>query len=57
MLLFRNFGCYGSCKIEMGFFLSGPHAGTPLHHAVKQGLEATVELLLRCGGMLYGFFF
>jgi len=31
-------------------FSSGRHAGTPLHHAAKRGLENTVKLLLSHGG-------
>ena len=30
---------------------SARHAGTPLHHAAKRGLENTVKLLLSHGGM------
>lgn len=31
----------------------GSHAGTPLHHAAKKGLEQTVNLLLAYGGTVY----
>lgn len=30
----------------------GRHAGTPLHHAAKRGLESVVKLLLLHGGMI-----
>jgi energy-converting hydrogenase Eha subunit C len=30
----------------------GRHAGTPLHHAAKRGLESIVKLLLLHGGMV-----
>ncbi|KAJ6983936.1 hypothetical protein NC653_022223 [Populus alba x Populus x berolinensis] len=30
--------------------VQGVHAGTPLHHAEKRGLEQTVKLLLTSGG-------
>lgn len=32
------------------FLASARHAGTPLHHAAKRGLENTVKLLLTHGG-------
>lgn len=32
-------------------YFSGRHAGTPLHHAAKRGLESIVKLLLRHGGI------
>lgn len=32
---------------------SGRHAGTPLHHAAKRGLENTVKLLLSHGGKVF----
>lgn len=39
--------------IELGAnvnaYRPGRHAGTPLHHAAKRGLEHTVKLLLSCG--------
>lgn len=31
----------------------GRHAGTPLHHAAKRGLDQTVKVLLARGGMSY----
>ncbi|XP_011004046.1 PREDICTED: putative E3 ubiquitin-protein ligase XBAT34 [Populus euphratica] len=48
-------GLYNVAKvlIEMGAnvnaYRPGRHAGTPLHHAVKRGLEQTVKLLLSSG--------
>ena len=33
------------------WILVGRHAGTPLHHAVKNGLGRTVDLLLSHGGV------
>jgi ankyrin repeat protein len=35
---------------KVHLLLAGRHAGTPLHHAVKRGLEQTVKLLLSSGG-------
>ncbi|XP_074377639.1 uncharacterized protein LOC141719155 isoform X1 [Apium graveolens] len=46
-----------SSLIELGAnvnaYRPGQHAGTPMHHAAKRGLEQTVKLLLSHGGKLF----
>ncbi|KAK6914098.1 Ankyrin repeat, partial [Dillenia turbinata] len=34
---------------NLNAYRPGRHAGTPLHHAAKRGLDRTVKLLLSCG--------
>lgn len=41
---------YLSSTLNLVFSLEGRHAGTPLHHAAKRGLDQTVKLLLSHGG-------
>lgn len=41
----------GHKSLVLLFCTVGCHAGTPLHHAAKKGLEQTVHLLLSHGGI------
>lgn len=48
MFSFHSFLSVLTCEVG---YLIGRHAGTPLHHAAKRGLESIVKLLLLHGGM------
>lgn len=43
-----------SLFLNVSNFILGSHAGTPLHHAAKRGLDHTVKLLLLHGGKYQG---